>query len=74
MEQEEREEQRKKSQEFTKRMLPAMLAIAGFMIFYFIYGGFYERSIDNLMVAMIISTAIASFIARAFKILCQANF
>lgn len=54
---------RQKRQEFTKRMLPAMLAIVGFMVFYFLYGGLYSNSIDNLMIAMIVSVAIASFIA-----------
>ncbi|MEI5639016.1 MULTISPECIES: YEATS-associated helix-containing protein [unclassified Pseudoalteromonas] len=57
------EYEKKKKQEFTKRMLPAMLAIAGFMVFYFMKGGLYESSIDSLMIAMVVSVAVASFIA-----------
>ena len=48
---------------FIKRMLPAMIAILSFMVFYFIYGGIYSRSVNDLMIAMIISVALASFIA-----------
>ena len=52
-----------KKKEFQKRMLPAVLAITGFMVFYFLYGGMYDRRIDNLLIAMVVSVAIASFIA-----------
>lgn len=64
MEQEDRlEANRKKNLEFAKRMLPAMLAITGFMVFYILYGGLYEKSINSLFIAMVISVVIASFIA-----------
>ena len=57
------EYEKKKRLEFTKRMLPSMMAIAGFMVFYLMSGGLYENSINSLMIAMVISVTIASFIA-----------
>ncbi len=48
---------------YTKRMIPAMLIIAAFIAFYISYGGLYETSVSDLVLPMILSVAVASFIA-----------